>query len=147
MDKKQIHFLIITNSGNKNCPALDYGIWLAEPLKARVTILGIIEEPDSEKNIERLLRGTEKKLVAKGIEHQTLIIKGRTETIIQDVTRKIKADILVIGQLGRSRIRRWLRGRSFRHIMATVNLPILYIPEIRTPLKKILICLAVCRRA
>jgi nucleotide-binding universal stress UspA family protein len=46
-----------------------------------------------------------------------------------------------MGPLGRPPLKRLLSGRSFRHIMERVAAPILYVPEVRLPLKRMLVCL------
>jgi nucleotide-binding universal stress UspA family protein len=47
--------------------------------------------------------------------------------------------LTVVGPLGRTLLRRWLIGRSFRPLMEQIKGPILYVPEPRLPLKKLLI--------
>jgi len=47
--------------------------------------------------------------------------------------------ITVVSPLGRPRIRRFLTGRSIRPLMEKIREPILYVPEVRFPLKKVLI--------
>ena len=65
---------------------------------------------------------------------------GNAEEIIP---RKAKQGdyIIVLGPLGRPQFRRMLTGRSIRHLMEEIEQPILYVPESRLPLKKILICI------
>ena len=48
--------------------------------------------------------------------------------------------ITVVSPLGRPQFRRWLTGRSVRHFMETISSPILYVPELRLPLNKLLVC-------
>jgi len=47
----------------------------------------------------------------------------------------------VLGPLGRPQFRRMLTGRSIRHLLEEIEQPILYVPELKLPLKKILICI------
>jgi nucleotide-binding universal stress UspA family protein len=47
--------------------------------------------------------------------------------------------LTVVSPLGRSRIRQWLTGRSFRPLMEQIKGPILYVPEARLPLQHLLI--------
>jgi hypothetical protein len=49
--------------------------------------------------------------------------------------------IVVLGPLGRPQIRRLLSGRSIRHFIEEIEQPILYVPESKLPIKKILICI------
>jgi nucleotide-binding universal stress UspA family protein len=47
--------------------------------------------------------------------------------------------ITVVSPLGRPQLRRWLTGRSFRPLMEQIKGPILYVPDVRLPLRKLLI--------
>ena len=47
--------------------------------------------------------------------------------------------LTVVTPLGRSRFRHWLIGRSFRALMEGIKGPILYVPVVRLPLKRLLI--------
>jgi len=47
--------------------------------------------------------------------------------------------ITVVSPLGRSRLKHWLTRSSFRVLMEQIRGPILYVPEIRLPLQKLLI--------
>jgi nucleotide-binding universal stress UspA family protein len=84
---------------------------------------------------ERAVRLFKEKGVTYGLEIQ----KGEAEEIIP---KKANSGdfITVVSPLGRPQLRRWLLGRSIRHLMETITNPILYVPEIRLPLKRLLIC-------
>ena len=75
-----------------------------------------------------------------GVQYNLEVQNGNAEEVIP---RKAKQGdyIIVLGPLGRPQIRRMLTGRSIRHLMEEIEQPILYVPESRLPLKKILICI------
>jgi nucleotide-binding universal stress UspA family protein len=136
--------LITTNGYKATWNAIEYGAWFAESLQMKVTLLGVTEKLDTlplgdyhplEVVFERAVRLFKDRGVAYSLEVQ----KGEAEAII---TKKANSGdfITVVSPLGRPQFRRWLFGRSIRHLMETITNPILYVPEIRLPLKKLLIC-------
>jgi nucleotide-binding universal stress UspA family protein len=141
MNTTKMHLLLVTNGCDESCDALDYGIWLAAVLQTRVTILGVAETVKDRSAIDELVIETALRLTDAKIEHQVLVRDGQTEDVLKRLVPKDQYDLLVIGRLGRPSLLRWLRGRSFRHIMAKVDLPILYVPEARMPARKVLVCL------
>ena len=63
---------------------------------------------------------------------------GVSERIVPDVANGGDF-ITVVSPLGRPALRQMLTGRSIRALMEQIRNPILYVPEARLPLKKILI--------
>ena len=136
--------LIATNGFKGTWPAIEYGAWLAALLDMKVTLLGVTEKSSSaprenQHALEESLSQAGELLQGKGIEYRTELQAGNAEDVIP---KRINAGdfILTLGPLGRPQIRRWLVGRSIRHFMAEIKAPILYVPKVRLPLKKMLIC-------
>lgn len=135
--------LIVTNGFKGTWAAIEYGAWFAELMQARVTLLGVNEKPGSGTQDDHdLLKDIFARAVElfrqKGVEYGLEIRNGRAEQVIPE--RANQGDFLtVVSPLGRSRIRQWLTGRSFRALMEEIKGPILYVPEIRLPLRKLLI--------
>lgn len=135
--------LIVTNGFKGTWAAIEYGAWFAELMQARVTLLGVNEKPGSGTQDDHdLLKDIFARAVElfrqKGVEYSLEIRNGRAEQVIPE--RANQGDFLtVVSPLGRSRIRQWLTGRSFRALMEEIKGPILYVPEIRLPLRKLLI--------
>ena len=75
-----------------------------------------------------------------GVAYSLEVQNGNAEEIIP---RKAKQGdfIIVLGPLGRPQFRRMLTRRSIRHLMEEIEQPILYVPESKLPLKKLLICM------
>jgi nucleotide-binding universal stress UspA family protein len=137
--------LLITTNGFKGMwPAIEYGARLAETLQTKITLLGVNEKagPAKEadhKPLEEIFTHAVMLFQQKGIDYTTEVQVGNAEEVIPN--RANAGDfITILGPLGRPQIRRWLVGRSIRHLMATIKGPILYVPKLRLPLKKMLIC-------
>jgi len=76
----------------------------------------------------------------KGVAYSLEVQNGDAETVISKKANSGKF-ITVLSPLGRPQFRRWLVGRSIRYFMESISNPILYVPEARLPLNKLLICL------
>jgi nucleotide-binding universal stress UspA family protein len=137
--------LIATNGFKGTLPSIEYGAWLAANLKAKVILLGVTEELnpaaiDDHHPLEDVFARAVELFQQNGVEYQLEVENGNAEDVIP---RKAKQGdfITVLGPLGRPQIRRLLSGRSIRHLMEEIEKPILYVPQSKLPLKKILICL------
>jgi nucleotide-binding universal stress UspA family protein len=140
MDADKLNLLLVTNGFEGTRPALDYGLWLAETMQAHITLLGVAEPSDAHHPVKRLVEETAKRIEAAGIPHQFEIQTGHAEEVIS-LFAKRGDYLIVLGPLGRPPLRRLVMGRSFRHIMAEVTAPVLYVPAARYPVKKILVCM------
>ena len=135
--------LITTNGFRGTRAAIEYGAWLAELMQAKVILLGVNEQRsvgsiDDHHPLEEIFASTVAMFEQKGVEHSLVIRDGDAEHVIPEYANQGDY-ITVVGPLGRSRLRHWLMGRSFRGLMEQIKGPILYVPQIRLPLKKILI--------
>jgi len=140
MNTQEYHLLLVTNGFEGTRPALDYGLWLASKMKAAVTLLGVAEPADAYHPVRPLVEETAKRLDSARLPYQVEIRVGHTEEAVSEFVKQGDY-LLVISPLGRPPLRRWLMGRSFRHIMAEIASPILYVPVARIPVKNILICI------
>jgi nucleotide-binding universal stress UspA family protein len=134
-------FLMITNGCEESRPALQYGVWLAQLLSASVDFLGIAESPDRLGSVERQVDETSTRMIEAGVDFTAKIAKGKVEEVLQNPLQQKEHDMLVLGQLGRPPLRRLVTGRSFRHILAEITMPILYVPAARWPIRRALVCL------
>ena len=136
-------FLIVTNGFKGTWPAIEYGAWLAGAMKVKVTLLGVTENQnpaaiDDHGPLEEIFQRAVGLFQQHGVEHTLEVQNGDAERII---TEKANGGnfITIVSRLGRPQLRRWITGRSIRHLMESIQGPILYVPESRLPLKKILI--------
>jgi nucleotide-binding universal stress UspA family protein len=137
--------LIATNGFKGTWPSIEYGAWLASALEKKITLLGVTEKLspaaiDDHHPLEDIFARAVELFQQKGVEHSLEVQNGNAEEVIP---RRAKQDdyIVVQGPLGRPQIRRMLTGRSIHYLMEKIVQPILYVPEARLPLKKILICI------
>ena len=138
MAEKSI-FLAFTGA-ETSLPALDYGIWLAEQIDLPVTLLGIVENSARRKRVEEIIDSRCTRLENSGISYRVLLESGRSRDVICRLADPDR-HLVVFGPFGRPRLRRWLRGRSFRRILQEINTPVLYVSKAHLRLQKILVCL------
>ncbi|MBN2118844.1 MAG: universal stress protein [Anaerolineales bacterium] len=139
----KFELLIATNGFKGTWRAIEYGAWFAESMRMKVTLLGVAEKLsaaaiDEHHPLEDIFADAVKLFQKAGVEYSLEVRNGEAERVIAE--RANQGDfITVISPLGRSRLRRWLAGRSLRVLMEQIQGPILYVPEIRLPLKRLLI--------
>lgn len=135
--------LIVTNGFKGTWFAIEYGAWLAESLKMNITLLGVTEimNPaaiDDQHPLGEIFERAVNLFEDKELTYRLEIRNGEAEQVIPEKANSGKY-ITVVSPLGRTRIRRLLTGRSIRPLMEKIREPILYVPEVRFPLKKVLI--------
>ena len=136
--------LLITTNGFKGTWfAIEYGAWLAEIMRMKITLLGVTEvlNPsaiDDHHPLEDIFERAVSLFREKGLDYSLEIRNGEAENVIPEKANS-GSYITVVSPLGRPQLRRLIEGRSIRPLMERIQGPILYVPEIRLPLKKILI--------
>lgn len=139
MKTETMPLLLCTNGAATTRPALAYGEWLAGVLGTRVVVLGVIEAPEHQQAVESLLDETARHLDAAGIAYQCRLLVGRAEEVICQQAQETDY-LTIVGPLGRPLWRRLAQGGSFRHLLARLVTPLLYVPVARIPLKHLLLC-------
>lgn len=138
--------LIFTNGRPTTFPAIQYGTWLGASLRAPVRLVGLDEDPspsqiDEETHpLEGIFSDAVEMFRKAGVIYSLEVQQGHAEDVIP-ARVKGQETLVVVGPLGRPPLKRLLSGRSFRHIMEQVRAPILYVPQARLPLKRMLVCL------
>jgi len=137
--------LITTNGFQGTWPAIEYGTWLAVTLETKITLLGVTENLnpaaiDDHHPLEDIFSRAVELFKQNGVAYSLEVQNGSAEYIIPRKTKQGDF-ITVLGPLGRPQIRRLIAGRSIRHLMEEIQQPILYVPESKLPLKKLLICI------
>jgi nucleotide-binding universal stress UspA family protein len=137
--------LITTNGFQGSWPSIEYGTWLATTLETKITLLGVTENLnpaaiDDRHPLEDVFERAVALFQQNGVAYSLEVRNGNAEDVIP---RKAKQGnfITVLGPLGRPQIRRLIAGRSIRHLMEEIEQPILYVPESKLPLEKLLICM------
>lgn len=140
MDSK---LLIATNGFKGTWFAIEYGAWLAEIMQMNIMLLGVTEVSnpaaiDDDHPLEEVFERAVSLFQEKGLRYSLEVRNGEPERVIPEKANSGNY-ITVVSPLGRTQIKRLLIGRSIRPLMERIQGPILYVPEIRLPLKKILI--------
>src|SRR5574341_1394388 len=136
--------LITTNGYKETWKAIEYGAWFAEAMQMNITLLGVTEKLspaaiDDHHPLEDVFERAIHLFKEKGVRYSLEVQIGEAEAVIAKRANSGEF-ITVISPLGRPQFRRWLVGRSIRNFMETIANPILYVPEARLPLNKLLIC-------
>jgi nucleotide-binding universal stress UspA family protein len=139
-----VDVLITTNGFKGTWNAIEYGTWFAKSLDAQITLLGVTESlnpatMDDHHPLEDVFERAVSLFKEQGVAYSLDVQNGDAEAII---AKKANGGnfVTVMSPLGRPQIRRWLTGRSIRHFMETISSPILYVPQVRLPMQKLLIC-------
>jgi nucleotide-binding universal stress UspA family protein len=136
--------LLITTNGFKGTWfAVEYGAWVAEILRMKISLLGVNEIPnpaaiDDHHPLEDVFERAVSLFQEKGLAYSLEVRNGPAEEVIPEKANS-GPYIAVVSRLGRTQIRRLITGRSIRPLMERIQGPILYVPEMRLPLKRILI--------
>ncbi|MFH2040269.1 MAG: universal stress protein [Chloroflexota bacterium] len=140
MKTKTNHLILVTNGHPETRPALEYGIWLAQMLEISVQVLGVCESDDKNHPVNALVEEMLPSIRAAGIPFQVEYLTGQAEEMVHRSVHEANT-MIVIGPLGRPPLRRFFMGRTFRYFMEDLNIPILYVPKSRLPVRKILVCM------
>ena len=140
----KLELLLTTNGYKATWDAIEYGAWFANSLDAKITLLGVTEKLDpaaidDHHPLEAVFERAVSLFKDRGVAYSLDVQNGDAEDVI---AKKANSGdfITVVSPLGRAQIRRWLTGRSIRHFMGMILGPILYVPAVRLPLTKLLIC-------
>lgn len=137
---------IFTNGRSTTLPAIEYGAWLGASMRTPVRLVGVDEDPSPSQidedvhPLEAIFENAVETFKRAGTEYQLEVEVGHAEEVIPKRVKGLDA-LVVIGPLGRPPLKRFLSGRSFRDIMEQVAAPIVYVPHVKLPLKKMLVCL------
>ena len=139
------NILIVTNGYKETWSAIEQGAWLAKNLEADITLLGVTENLnpaaiDDHHPLEDVFEKAVSLFDAEGLAYKLEVQNGSAEEVIP-MKAKEKESIVVLSPLGRNQIKRFIAGRSIRHFMEEIEQPILYVPQTRLPVKKILTCM------
>lgn len=138
-----LELLITTNGFKGTWPAIEYGAWLAGAMQMKITLLGVTEKLDpaaidDHHPLEAVFERAVSLFKQTGVEYRLEVQNGVAEQVIPQKANRGEY-LTVVSPLGRPQLKRWLTGRSIRNFMEQVQGPILYVPQVRLPLKKLLI--------
>lgn len=141
---------IFTNGFEGTWPAIEYGAQMAGKLGAHVTLTGVVEPTDADHPVEDIYSRAVSLFQDIQLEYSLELSNGLVEDVISrrfgsqaDAVdgQSVHGQILVVGPFGRPPVQRMIVGNSFRKIMSLASQPILYVPAVRLPIGKVLVCM------
>jgi len=135
--------LIATNGYEETMQAIEYGTWFASSMRMKITLLGVTEKLnpaaiDDHHPLEDIFEEAVSLFKDRGVEYRLEVQNGEAEVVIPEKANSGDY-ITVVSPLGRPQIKRWLTGRSLRPLMEKIQVPILYVPQVRLPIKKMMV--------
>jgi nucleotide-binding universal stress UspA family protein len=135
--------LLCTDGSAAAAGAARFGLRLARRGVDALQLLGVIEDHE---NATRLIRDALETLGAElqtiGMEYETKIRRGHAAEQILDEAEIWQADLIVIGQLGRRGLTRFIMGGTATRVMQYARCAVLLVKGQRPALRKILVCTA-----
>ena len=135
--------LIATNGYKETRQAIEYGAWFASVMRMKATLLGLTERLnpaaiDDHHPLEDIFEEAVSLFKDRGVDYRLEVQNGEAEQVIPEKANSGDY-ITVVSPLGRPPLKRWLTGRSIRPLMEKIKVPILYVPQARLPLKRMLV--------
>lgn len=116
--------LIATDGSPGADKALHAGLELAGLLRAEVMLLTACQR-DTEESAGRALRDAQEEAETRGIKPRVELVHGDPETEILRWAGEIRADLIVMGAYGHSRIREFVLGSITHHVIRKAEVPVL----------------------
>ena len=143
------NLMVFTNGFEGTWPAIEFGAWIAQKMGTHLTLTGVVEAGDEQHPVEDIFSRAVSLFQESKLDYSLELENGSVEEIIRNRSDMQKAPepnnepehILCLGPFGRPQVRRLIIGNSFRRLMSIVSIPILYIPSLHVPIKKMLICM------
>jgi len=131
--------LLVTNGCEESWATIQHAAEMSALMGVPLTLLGVVEKADDEHPVEEIFGRAVSLFQEKNLVYDLQLVNGKTEDILSKITPD-KDTYLFVGVLGRSQLRHWLVGRSFRQILENVEVPIFYARKAPKQIEKILIC-------
>lgn len=132
--------LMCTDGSSHAGEALRYGALIAREAHGPVTLLGVVEAPDEERKVNRMIERTSNALCEYVADIETRIRRGHAAEEILKETEESEYDLVVVGSRGRRGITRFLLGSTAARLARYCQAPVLIVKGIRKDIKRILVC-------
>jgi nucleotide-binding universal stress UspA family protein len=134
--------LMCTDGSPHAAEALRYGALIARKAKGPVTLLGVVESPDDERKVNRMLERTSSALCEDVPDIGIRIRRGHAAEEILKETEETKYDLVIAGSRGRRGITRFLLGSTAARLASYCQVPVLIVKGESRELAHILVCTA-----
>lgn len=134
--------LLCTDGSLEAAKAARFGMQLARSPDSEIRLLGVVEQRDDAETMRRELEALGRELSALGAPCGIEVRHGHAAEQILNEAETWHADVIVIGQLGRRGLTRFLMGGTAARVMQYARGSVLLVKGHRPALKKILACTA-----
>ena len=117
--------LLIAHDGSiESTKALQLGLTLATALKLDITLMTACQR-DQEDAAARILQDAHELALARDLKPQVQLVHDNAENAILNMADSTKADLIIMGAYGRTRIREWILGSTTSHVLRKATVPVL----------------------
>lgn len=134
--------LMCTDGSPHAAEALRFGALIARKARGPITLLGVIERPEEERRVNRVLERTSSALCVDVPVLETKIRHGHAAEEILRETEEEEYDLVIAGSRGRRGITRFLLGSTAARLARYCQTSVLFVKGRREDLKEILVCTA-----
>jgi nucleotide-binding universal stress UspA family protein len=120
------HLLLAYDGSAESHKAMRAGLRLAGDLGARVTIITVCQR-EHEETASQFLQEAHKQALALKLTCDAQLLHGVPEKEILEFAGKTKADLIVMGAYGHTRIRELILGSTTSHVIRKAAVPVLLI--------------------
>ncbi len=135
--------LLCTDGSADATQAARFGLRLARRGSDSLRLLGVIEDhDDAEQSILSALETLGSELQTSGVAYETKMRRGHAAEQILDEAAEWQTDLIVIGQLGRRGLTRFIMGGTATRIIQYAHCSVLLVKGQRSVLQNMLVCTA-----
>ena len=134
--------LMCTDGSRHAAEALRFGALIATKARGPITLLGVVERPEEERKVERMLQRTSNALCEDVPDIETRIRHGHAAEEILKETEETEYDLVIAGSRGRRGITRFLLGSTAARLARYLQTSLLIVKGSRENVRRILVCTA-----
>jgi nucleotide-binding universal stress UspA family protein len=135
-----MRILMCTDGSSYAAEALRFGALIAREARDQITLLGVMENPEEERRVVRMLQRTSSALCDDVPHIETLIRRGHAAEEILEETEENEYELVIVGSRGRRGITRFLMGSTASRLARYCPSPVLIVKGERRDLSRILVC-------
>jgi len=134
--------LLCTDGSPAAASAVRFGLNIARGSDAPIALLGVVEKRDEVDGLRAGLEALRAEVQSSGAECAIKVRHGHAAEQILDEAEKWSAELIVVGQLGRRGLTRFLMGSTATRVVQYAPCSVLLVKDQRARLQKILVCTA-----
>jgi nucleotide-binding universal stress UspA family protein len=137
-----MRILMCTDGSRHAAEALRFGALIARNAKGPITLLGVIERPEEERKVNRILEKTRNALCQDVPDIEKKVRHGHAAEEILKETEEREYDLVIAGSRGRRGITRFLLGSTAARLARYSQTSVLIVKGRREGLRTMLVCTA-----